>query len=364
MNKLFIVSLFFLGLFSASACDESRPIDPESKDSDQKNDTNTGSNEKDSENLTCAPASTVVETHGHLQVIGPDLMNECGEPVRLKGVSSMWLNWENDGYAESKAAMQWMIDNWKISIIRAAMGIEPAGAYMSTETAKQRAINQVKTIVNNAIELGIYVLIDWHSHNASDADQKAAAIEFFTMMATEYGQYPNVLYETWNEPLQQDWATVIKPYHEELISAIRKVDSDNIIILGTPQWCQLPDVAIDNPVDGTNLMYTVHFYSCTHQSDLSFIMYRAYRRGVPIFVTEWGATPADGGASDRRVCEPEAEEWMELLDEMNASHIAWKLDGCQDTSCLFRAGAPVDGPWTSDWLQGHGPYVVSKLLED
>ena len=52
-------------------------------------------------------------------------------------------------------------------------------------------------------------------------------------MATTYGTTPNVMYEIWNEPSGVTWAT-IKAYHETVVAAIRAVDPDNIIFLGTP----------------------------------------------------------------------------------------------------------------------------------
>ncbi len=312
------------------------------------------------ENPECTPAATAVETHGQLQVDQYQMVNACGDAVRLKGVSTQWLNWEHN-YGESRGAMKWMVDNWGITVYRAAMGVDANGAYLSNPDGSEE---QVRTIVENAIELGIYVLIDWHSHNAHLGSQPDEAVAFFTRMAEDYGEYPNVFYEIYNEPEAVTWAD-IKPYHERVVAAIRAVDPDNIIIMGTPYWSQNVDEAAQDPVDGTNLMYTVHFYSCDHTTtDLLGRAWRGYAKGLAVFVTEWGATELDGGrVNPGRICEDEADRWFDQLEEMGASFIAWKLDACNEASCLFRAGAPVDGPFT-DYLQGHGPYVVSKLLEE
>ena len=59
----------------------------------------------------------------------------------------------------------------------------------------------------------------------------------------------------------------IKPYHEAVVAAIRQYDPDNVIILGTRTWSQRPDEAAANPVAGSNLGYTMHFYSCAHAND-------------------------------------------------------------------------------------------------
>ncbi len=345
------------------ACDDTAPIN----DGNPSTDT-TGGQSSDQPPISsdCSEASTFVGTHGQLKVVGADLKDACDNYVRLKGVSSMWLNWERDGYATNKTAMQWMIDNWHIKVIRAAMGIEPSGAYLSSDSAKSNLKSQVSSIVQNAIDLGIYVIIDWHANNPYQSSQKTEAIAFFTEMAEQFGSYPNVLYEVWNEPLEVDWSSTVKPYHEALVAAIRAKDPDNIIILGTPQWDQQVGVAANDPVEGDNLMYTVHFYSCTHKGEMISLASGAYSKGVPIFVTEWGATDADGGY-DLQVCADEADDWMTFLDRAYISWAAWKLDDCDDrldSSCLLTRGAPVSGGWSSNYLNGHASYVIGKLLED
>jgi hypothetical protein len=48
------------------------------------------------------------------------------------------------------------------------------------------------------------------------------------------------------------------------------------------------------------------------------------------------------------------------------SWAAWKLDDCDgqthpDASCLLQLDAPLGGGWTSEYLNGHASYVLSKL---
>jgi len=106
--------------------------------------------------------------------------------------------------------------------------------------------------------------------------------------------------------------------------------------------------------------------------------------GLPLFVTEFGSTPADGGVVSRGdpfVCEDEARSWFSWMGANQISGAAWKLDQCTDTSCLLTAAAPVDGPWTDDVLSsdangmavdggvrppsggGHGQFVVNWIRE-
>jgi hypothetical protein len=112
------------------------------------------------------------------------------------------------------------------------------------------------------------------------------------------------------------------------------------------------------------LMYTVHFYACDHRDQQRSEAETAYAAGLALFVTEWGATPADGGASNPTVCADDAQAWHDWMNERNIGWTAWKLDGCADSSCLFNSdSAPADGGWTDQWLNGHARFVVERLLD-
>ncbi|MEU7947485.1 cellulase family glycosylhydrolase [Micromonospora taraxaci] len=297
---------------------------------------------------------TPVERHGQLRVCGSTMCDKSGARVQLRGISSMWLNWETAPYAENLSALRWMRDNWNLQVIRAAMGVEPAGAYLSDPN---KARTQVETIINNAVTAGVYVIVDWHAHEAQNNQSQAVA--FFGDLARRYGHLPNVIWEPYNEPLQVSWTNVIKPYHQAVVSAIRAADPDNIVVLGTPTWSQDVDVAAASPVSGTNLMYTLHFYSCTHGSALRAKGDAAIRAGLALFVTEWGASNADGGL-DGRSCLPEAQSWIDWMKANGISWTAWKLDVGTDTTNLLSPGAPVTGGW-NNYLHGHAPFVVANM---
>ena len=238
------------------------------------------------------------------------------------------------------------------------------GAYLEDPaTAKAK----VDRIVQNAIDLGLYVIIDWHDHEA--LSHQAEAVAFFREMSETWGDYPNVIYEVFNEPLAVNWVTELAPYHRALVSAIRESDPDNLILLGTPNWDQDVEIAALNPISGKNLMYTLHFYACTHGAQYRNKAKSARALGLPLFVTEWGATHADGG-TDGIVCDSEARAWHDWLDQTNISWTAWKLDGCEppescDSSCLFkdRTVSP-SGPFDADSLNGHAPIVIDEMKTD
>jgi len=305
------------------------------------------------------PREAPVVLHGQLRVEGTRLLDASGTAVQLKGPSSMWLNWEETGFASNRGGMEFLRDDWNATIVRAAMGIEPDGAYLTnTDEAK----NDARNVIDTAIDLGMYVIIDWHDHEAEAHQDEAIA--FFTEMAQQYGQLPNVIYEVYNEPLDIGWNEVLKPYHEAVVAAIRAVDPDNVIILGTPNWSQDVDIAAENPVVGTNLMYTLHFYACSHDSYLRDKATSALDRGLPLFVTEWGATNSDGGTPENPgVCEGEANVWHDWMNERQVSWTAWKLDDCEDETCYFRPNVGPGGNWNDGELNGHATFVRDRMRE-
>lgn len=316
------------------------------------------------------PKDSPVALHGQLSVVGTNLVDVHGAAVQLKGVSSMWLNWEDDGYAEDLAGLIYMRDNWNLSLIRVAMGIEANDNSPTYLKDPAHAKAQVEKIVNNAIKAGVYVIIDWHDHEAIAHQTEAQA--FFSEMATKFGDTPNVLYEVFNEPdhgseddpsVQWETWSDLKPYHEALRDTIRDVDPDNVIILGTPSWDQDVDVAAASPVSGSNLMYAFHFYACSHTT--AYYLGKAdaaLNAGLPLFVSEWGAATADGNTTNS-TCINEAGAWHDWMDQHGISWAAWKLDNCPDATCFFVDDAvPTSGGWTTSQLNGlHPQFAIERM---
>jgi endoglucanase len=300
------------------------------------------------------PAGTPVERHGQLSVCGANMCNEDGQAIQLRGISSMWLHWQTQPYAQSLSALEWMRDNWNIEVFRVAMGVEPAGAYLDDPG---RWKSEVETVIRNAAEAGVYLIVDFHAHQAHQ--HRSEAVAFFSDLADRYGHLPNIIWEPYNEPEQVSWTGAVKPYHEAVLAAIRAQDPDNIVVLGTPTWSQDVDVAAADPVSGTNLMYTLHFYSCTHAQWNRDKADAAIDAGLALFVTEWGASAADGGL-DGRVCLDEAQRWIDWMAANRISWTAWKLDVGTDSTNLLSSGAPLNGGWDNH-LHGHAPFVIANL---
>ena len=196
-----------------------------------------------------------VKEHGNLSVKGIQLTDEHGKATVLNGVSYGWHNWWPRFY--NKDCVKWLATDWKCSVVRAALGVEPKGGYLDKpDWSKEK----LEAVIQAAIENDVYVIIDWHSHSIKLAEAKL----FFAEMARKYGKNPHVIYELFNEPVNDSWPKV-KEYSIELIKTIRAIDPDNVILVGSPHWDQDIHLVADDPIKGfTNIMYTCHFYAATH----------------------------------------------------------------------------------------------------
>ncbi|MCL6590515.1 MAG: cellulase family glycosylhydrolase [Firmicutes bacterium] len=299
-------------------------------------------------------ASAVVSQNGQLKVAGNKLCNASGQPVQLKGMSSMGLQY----YPWTANTVKNLVDTWKVTIVRAAMYTAEKGYITDPATMKSR----VKTIVDAAIANGIYVIIDWHILSDGNPntyrDQSRA---FFDEMSRTYGSYPNVIYEICNEPNGVDWNT-IKTYADYVIPTIRANDPDNIIVCGTPTWSQDVDVAANSPLSYNNVMYALHFYSGTHTQWLRDKGNTAMSKGIALFVTEWGTSDATGG-SNGQIYLAEAQNWINWMNANTISWCNWSLCPKAESSAALVPGASMDGPWSDSQLTESGKWVKSKILE-
>ena len=190
------------------------------------------------------------------------------------------------------------------------MGVEPdEGFIKKPDWSKEK----VKAVVDAAISEGIYVIIDWHSHNIRLEEAKL----FFKEMASTYGKYPNVIYEIFNEPAKESWQEV-KEYSIALIETIRSIDPDNVILIGSPHWDQDIHLAADDPIKGyKNLMYTMHFYAATHKQWLRDRCDSALKKGLPLFISESAGMEASGDGPMNY------EEWNKWIEWAEQRKISW-----------------------------------------
>jgi endoglucanase len=304
--------------------------------------------------LFAQKAATPVAINGALSVSNGQIVNKDGVPPQLRGLSFSWSIWQGRKYYNADV-VDWITKDFKVSIIRAAMGVQPRRGYLEQpDSQKQLIVN----VVDEAIKDGIYVLIDWHDHNSNLHLNQSKA--FFAEMAQKYKGVPNVIYEIWNEPERVKWDTV-KNYAIQVITEIRKYDPDNLIIVGSPHWDQDVDIAAANPITGfKNIAYSFHFYASdpNHQDSLRAKGDAAIKMGLPLLVTEWGVGEANGnGVFDLS----ENQKWQDWLTKNKLSWTNWNITDKNETTALLKQGASPDGGWSEADLSPDGIYLRGLL---
>ncbi len=294
--------------------------------------------------------SQPVMQHGQLRVQGTQLVDEKGMPVALHGMSFGWHNLWPRFY--NKGAVHELVTKWNSTVVRASMGIElNDSGYLKNP---KQSVKLMKRVVEACIKQGVYVIIDWHDHNIHTKE----AVTFFTMMAKEYGRYPNIIYEIFNEPDYETWPE-IKAYSQEVIKAIRGYDPDNIILVGSPKWDQDIHLPAADPIkEFDNLMYTMHFYAGTHKKWLRDRTDEAIEKGLPVFISECAGMEATGdGPLD-------IAEWAAFVNWMDArglSWVAWSVSDKKETCSILNPSAASNGKWSETDIKEWGVLTRSYL---
>ena len=302
-------------------------------------------------------SGTPVDNHGKLTLKGTDIVDKNGDKYQLKGVSTHGIAWFPEYVNQD--AFQSLRDDMGANLIRIAMYSGENNGYCTGGDQKQLK-ELVKTGVDAATNLGMYVIIDWHvlgDQNPQTYKEEAKA--FFEEMSSLYKDYDNVIYEICNEPNGgTTWADV-KSYAEEVIPIIRKNTKDALIIVGTPTWSQDVDIAAEDPVTGyDNIMYAVHFYAATHTDNIRNKVTTALSKGLPIFVSEFSICDASGnGAIDY----DQAAKWFDLIDSNNLSYAAWNLSNKAETSSLIDSSCTKTSGWTDEDYSETGKWLKKQM---
>ena len=300
-------------------------------------------------------SAQAVSTYGQLGVVGSNLVDKNNNPVQLQGMSLFWSNWD-DGYNfYNSGAIQTLRDDWCINVIRVAMGVEEVGGYISNASTN---LTRVKTVIDAAIALDIYVIVDFHSHSAHNYTTQAKT--FFKEIAQTYGSNDNIIYEVYNEPISSNWSGTIKPYCQEIIDEIRTYDSDNVIICGTRQWSQRVDEAASNPITGeSNIAYAFHYYAGSHGATERAYAQSAIDAGYCVFVTEYGTVNADGDGS---VNTGSSDTWYTWIENNNLSHCNWSVSNKNEGASILKSSVTnYTGGWSASDYSTSGTYVKAYL---
>ena len=294
-----------------------------------------------------------VSKNGWLQVKGTQLCSESGSPVMLRGMSSHGIQWYTK-YASAQSVAN--TASYGANVFRIAMYTAENGYISNTSKVTTAAFSAVDAALSN----DMYAILDWHI--LSDGDPmtyKKQAEKFFAEASARYKDKPGVIYEICNEPNGNvSWSNNIKPYAQDIVNIIRKNSPKSIILIGSGTWSQdILDPAKD-PVNGSNIMYTCHFYAGTHGEWLRQRITQARKLGAPIFISEWGTSAADGNGG---VYLKQSAEWLDFLEKNGISWVNWSLCDKSESSAALRPGTSATAKWTQSDLTESGKFVFARF---
>ena len=290
-------------------------------------------------------------SQGKGQIYGSCEGVKDGAEVQVRGMSLYWSLMPQAVEFWSEEGISTMVRDMNIQIVRAAMATgneDWNNGYKGYGSDPTTQMNLMKTVVEAAIKNDIYVIIDWHSHNANE--QTESAKNFFKQMAQTYGKYDNVIFELFNEPTDISWST-IKNYADQVVSVIREY-SDNLILVGTPRWDQNPHAPIGNEVTDSkkNTAYTLHYYANSHCWSGSYDWSdptwggdcegtkgeKAMNAGLSVFVSEWGTANSDGGGDPNQ---GRNQSWQDYMNKHKLSWANWSASYISEGTAAFQGGS-------------------------
>lgn len=295
--------------------------------------------------------------NGALSVKGTQLVDEKGQAVQLRGISTHGIAWFPD-FVNQDAVTQ-LSEDWGANLFRIAMYTDENGGYC-TDGEKEKLKALVTDGVEYAKQADMYVIVDWHIlHDSNPLTHKAEALQFFKEMTEKLKGEKHVLYEICNEPNSGCSWEDIKTYANEVIPVIRENAPEAVILVGTPTWSQEIEKPQNDPITGyDNIMYTLHFYAATHKEDLRSKMVNAVESGTPVFVSEYGLCDASGnGGNDLG----QAQSWIDTMDQHGISYAVWSFCNKEETSALIASSCRKTSDFTREDLSESGKWIYDML---
>ena len=288
---------------------------------------------------------------GWLSVEGSQIVNENGEAVTLRGISTHGLTWYPD-YINDKLFSQ-ISTEWNCNFVRLPMY---SADYVKNKKENLKILHRG---IEAAIKSDMYVLVDWHILTDNNPlDHLKQAEKFFDDISAEYANSPNIIYEICNEPNGNTTWDDIYEYANQIIPIIRKNSPNSIIVVGTPDYDQDLESPKKKPLDFDNVMYVFHFYTASHYDEMFEKLEAAHKANLPVFISECGITEADGNGL---IDYGNAVKWFNYLHENNISYVIWNLSNKNESSSFIKATTGEDKHLTDDDLTDSGKWVKALI---
>ena len=276
-----------------------------------------------------------------ISVEGNQFVDENGDTFSFRGVSSSdpdrleKVGHWNKEYFEA-------VKSFNANVIR--FPVHPSAW---RERGKEEYLQLLDQGIEWAGDLGLYVIIDWHSignlrTEVYQADMynttKTESYRFWRTIAARYKGNPVVaFYETFNEPTSYNgelgeltW-NQMKEFHEEMISIIYAHDKKVIPLVSGLNWAYDLSEVVANPVKYPGVAYVTHPYPQKReqpweekwQADWGHVA-----DTYPIVASELGFMSEEGRGAHIPVIGDETygNAIIDFFEERGISWVAWVFD--------------------------------------
>lgn len=304
-------------------------------------------------------AETPYDTHGKLSVTDSHLTDSFGDLFQLRGVSTMNLTQGSE--LVSKDTFQTLRDDWHINTVRLAVYPTGDGGYNTLDEAGRAACHEL--LINGvkaADELGLYVIIDWHTLSDGDPNlNRETAASFFHSISLSLKDYDNVLYEICSTPNAVSWDSV-SSYALYVIDVIRANVPDSIIIVGTPDRSQNLEAAALAPIQRDNILYSLQFYAASNGMELREAAQIAIQAELPLIVTQFSLHDTYGGSE---IDIEQGDFWLTFLEQQRIGYVLWNLSASTDNSCLLTPDCTSLSNWNDEDLSETALWYIDRLSD-
>jgi len=212
-----------------------------------------------------------------VRVEGNRFVNEHGDTIVLRGLA---LSDPGELFDRGQWGRRYFEEaaRWNANVVRVM--VQPDRWHRWGE---ERFLQFIDEAVQWSGELGMYVIIDWHSignvltgeyHIAEYITSRDETFRFWNTIATRYRGNPTVVvYELFNEPTNRGgsfgrlrWSDY-KAFVEELIYMIHHIDPTAIALVAGFNWGYDLRHVRDEPIEAPNVGYVTHPYPQKSRGD-------------------------------------------------------------------------------------------------
>jgi len=276
-----------------------------------------------------------------IQVRGNQFVDEAGQTIVFRGLNTSDPHklvkdghWNKTYFQEMK--------NWGATIVRF-----PVHPIAWKERGKKKYLQLLDEGINWATQLGLYVIMDWHSiGNLKTARFQAPmyqttmreTLKFWKIIAKRYGNHPTVaFYELFNEPtllggkLGDCTWTEWKEMMEQVIQKIRKKGGEGVPLVAGFNWAYDLTEAWNNPIDATGIGYVSHPYPQKREAPWSEKWTEDWgkmKAKYPLLLTEVGFCEPEARGAHIPVISDESygDAITKYCDEKDISYVVWVFD--------------------------------------